>query len=103
MRMEDPKEKMDARAKLAAEKFPMYFSALEKMMKENGSTGFFVGNKMTIADIAMWRLFGWLKGGNLDGLPTDLIDKHPLLLKSFNDIDAHPQIKSWMDSHYAKK
>ena len=102
MRMAE-EEKLEARKKLAEDKIPMYLAALEAIMIANGSTGFFVGDKMTIADIALWRLFGWLKGGNLDGLPTDLIDKHPLLLKSFNDIDAHPQIKSWMDSHYAKK
>ena len=29
-------------------------------MTENGSTGFFVGNKMTIADLAMWRMWGWI-------------------------------------------
>jgi len=102
MRMAE-EEKLEARKKLAEDKIPMYLAALEAIMIANGSTGFFVGDKMTIADIALWRLFGWLKGGNLDGLPTDLIDKHPLLLKSFNDIDTHPQIKSWMDSHYAKK
>ena len=29
-------------------------------MTENGSTGFFVGNKMTVADLAMWRMWGWI-------------------------------------------
>jgi len=96
-------EKLEARKKLATDKLPMYFSALEGIMKANGSTGFFVGNKMTIADLAMWRLFGWIKGGALDGLPTDLLDSYPLLTKFFNDIDSHPQIKAWMDSHYPKK
>ena len=103
MRMADPKEKMEARANLAADKLPMYFSALEKMMKENGSTGYFVGNKMTIADIAMWRLFGWFKGGALDGIPTDILDSYPLLTQLFNNMDANPQIKAWMESQYPKK
>ena len=35
----------------------------------SGSTGFYVGSAMTIADIAMWRLLGWFKGGALDGIP----------------------------------
>jgi len=96
-------EKLEARKKLATDKLPMYFSALEKIMKDNGSTGFFVGSKMTIADLAMWRLFGWINGGILDGLPTDLLDSYPLLTKFFNDMDGHPQIKAWMDSHYPKK
>ena len=102
MRMEEA-EKLEARKKLVADKLPMYFSALEGIMKANGSTGFFVGNKMTIADLAMWRLFGWIKGGVLDGIPTDVMDSYPLLIKLFNDMDSHPKIKAWMDSHYPKK
>merc|ERR1712109_158547 len=102
MRMGDA-EKSEARKALASDKLPMYFSALEAMMKENGSTGFFVGDKMTIADIAMWRLMGWFKGGALDGISTDMLDKYPLLTKSFDDTDSHPKIKAWMDSHYPKK
>ena len=102
MRMGDA-EKLEARKVLASDKLPMYFSALEAMMKANGSTGFFVGDKMTIADIAMWRLMGWFKGGALDGISTDMLDKYPLLTKSFNDTESHPKIKAWMDSHYPKK
>ena len=37
-----------------------YLTALERIMTENGSTGFFVGNKMTVADLAMWRMWGWI-------------------------------------------
>merc|ERR1711981_663474 len=81
MRMENEKEKMEARSKLAADTFPMYFSALEKIMQTNGSTGFYVGSSMTIADIAMWRLLGWFKSGILDGIPKDILDeKYPLML-----------------------
>ena len=123
MRMTDDKEKLAARAAIAADKLPMYFAALEKMLEANGSTGnfkcssifilnwfimkiisgFFVGKSMTIADIAMWRLLGWIKCGVLDGIPKDIIDKYPLLLKGFNDMDAHPEIRAWMDSRYPKK
>ena len=38
-RIADPKEKMEARAALCAGKFPMYFKALENILKENGETG----------------------------------------------------------------
>ena len=79
----------------------MYFSALEKIMQINGSTGFYVGNSMTIADIAMWRLLGWFKSGILDGIPKDILDeKYPLMLQNYNDIDANPEIRAWMESHY---
>ena len=41
MRMTDDKEKLAARAAIAADKLPMYFAALEKMLEANGSTGNF--------------------------------------------------------------
>ena len=80
-----------------------HFAALEKLMAANGSTGFYVGSKMTIADLAMYRLLGWLKCGVLDGIPTDIVDAYPLLLQNFNDLDANPDIRAWMDTHYPKK
>ena len=58
---------------------------------------------MTVADIAMWRLLGWFKGGVLDGLPTDLIDKYSLLSKFWNDMDANPDIKAYMEAKYPPK
>ena len=103
MFIKDDKEKLELRAKLAADTLPMYFSALEKLMTANGSTEFYVGDAMTIADIAMWRLLGWFKGGNLDGIPVDLVDKYPLLLQNYKNTDAHSEIRAWMDSRYSKK
>ena len=102
MRME-AKEKEEARKELATVTLPKYLKALEKIMSENGSTGFYVGSKMTIADIAMWRLFGWLTGGIVDGLPTTLLDSTPQVLTNFKTTDQHPEIKQWMESHYPKK
>merc|ERR1712032_1287253 len=53
-------EKKAARVVLATESLPKYFTALEKLMSENGSSGFYVGKSMTIAGLAMWRLLGWV-------------------------------------------
>merc|ERR1712036_94487 len=98
-RMKDADEKMEARKVIAEVTLPKYLTALEKIMKENGSTGFYVGTTMTIADIAMWRLFGWLSGGIVDGLPTTLLDSTPQVLGNFKTTDQHPEIKQWMDTH----
>jgi len=101
-RMADAETKMAARAVLADVTFPKYLTALEKIMQDNGSTGFYVGDKITIADIAMWRMLGWLKGGIVDGIPTTLLDKYPLVLDSWNKTETHPQIAEWMTKHYKK-
>ena len=99
----EAKEKTEAREQLATVTLPMYLKALEKIMTENGSTGFYVTSKMTIADIAMWRLFGWLTGGIVDGLPTTMLEPYPQLLANFKTTDQHPEIADWMTKHYPKK
>merc|ERR1712001_119620 len=103
MRIPDQKEKLEARATLASGKLPFYFGALETFLTQNGSTGFYVGSTMTIADLAMWRLLGWFKGRALDGIPTDIFDTYPLVLQHYNSIDAHPEIRKWMETRYSKK
>merc|ERR1711936_1245577 len=102
-RMKDADEKMEARKVIAEVTLPKYLTALEKIMKENGSTGFYVGTKMTIADIAMWRLFGWLSGGIVDGIPTNIMEPYNEVNENFKATDSHPEIRSWMDTHYPKK
>ena len=72
-------------------------------MKSLPLSGFYVGKSMTIADIAVWRLLGWFKKGVLDGIPADIFDSQALVLKHFNDVGAHPQIKAWMESHYGSQ
>jgi len=103
MGMKDEAEKMAARAVLAETTLPKYLTALEKIITDNGSTGFYVGSKMTIADIAMWRMLGWFKGGVLDGIPSTIIDSYPLVLESWTKTETHPQIAAWMAQHYPKK
>ena len=102
MRMTDVNEKLEARKQLAKDTFPMYLKALEKMMTQNGSTGFYVGSKMTIADIAMWRMMAWITGGHLDGVPTTILDPYPQLMANMKTIGANPKIAVWMAKHYAK-
>merc|ERR1712024_61450 len=90
MRMKDADEKMEARKVIAEVTLPKYLTALEKIMKENGSTGFYVGTKMTIADIAMWRLFGWLSGGIVDGIPPTIMEPYKEVNANFKATDTHP-------------
>jgi len=96
MRVDDAAVKAAGRAELAATTLPKYLTALEKMMSENGSTGFYVGNKMTIADLAMWRMWGWIAGGILDGIPTTLLDAYPQVKKHTEAIGAVPEVAAWM-------
>ena len=62
--------------------------------------GFYVGKSMTIADLAMWRLLGWVTGGALDGLPRDTLDAFPQLQANFQATANNEKIKAWMAEKY---
>jgi glutathione S-transferase len=103
MREPDAEKKMALRKTLADETLPRWFGYLEKLLQDNGATASFVGSSITIADIAVWRMLGWLKGGILDGIPSTVADPFPLLTAHFKAVDEHPKIRAWMDSKYPKK
>ena len=120
MRMKDEQEKLAARKEISTGKLPEYLQALETLLTQNGSTGetfrsqlaehhtltgslgFYVGNKMTIADLAIWRLMGWINGGVLDGIPKEILDPYKQVNGHFKSMEANPQIRAYMKEKYNK-
>jgi len=102
MREKDPETRAALRQTLARDTLPQWLGYLEALLSGNGNTGYFVGHSMTIADLAIWRLVGWLRGGILDGIPKDLVDPFPLLDAHYQAIDNHPGVRGWMHTHYGK-
>jgi glutathione S-transferase len=100
MREKDTEKKAAMRTQLATTTLPKYFGFLEMLLEQNGDTGYYVGDCLSIADLAIWRLLGWLASGMLDGIPTDVMAPFPLVTAHFQAIEAHPKVRSWMDSHY---
>ena len=111
MSIKDCQEKKAARAEVCAVKLPKYLQALEKILEQNGSTGkwfcsrrgilrvliipsgFYVGHDMTIADLAVWRLLGWIFGGALDGIPQEILQSYTQIYANFKTMDENPKIK----------
>ena len=58
---------------------------------------------MTIADLAIWRLIGWLKSGLLEGVPISIVDPYKNLVMMRDEIYKHPKIKEWMIIKYGKE
>ncbi len=76
IREKDEHKKIEDRLLLKNKLLPRWFRYLENILSESTSD-WFVENKMTIADIAMWRLLGWLISGIIDGIPTTIVDSYP--------------------------
>jgi glutathione S-transferase len=99
MRIKDTHAKLAARKVLAEESLPKWLSYLEALAPTDGRT-YFVGNTLTIADLAIWRLMDWIKGGILDGVPVHIIDPYPGLQVHHDRIGSIPKIQQWMRENY---
>jgi len=54
-------------------------------------------NKITsVADLAVWRLCGWISGGVIDGIPTNLLEGFPLLSVHQMKISNLPKVMEWV-------
>ena len=73
---EDVQKKMAMRRELAGKTLPEWATYLERLLIANGSTGFLVGNALTVADLKLYWIVDWLTSGILDGIPTDLFDSY---------------------------
>ena len=99
----DPNKREKLRKELAVDGFPKAFNYLEKLLENNNFEKWFVGENISIADIAIWRLMGWLTSGMIDHIPTDLLNSFPLLTKLCSDVNEHPKVNEWVVKTHPKK
>ena len=102
IREKDEQKKLEDRLLLKNKLLPRWFRYLENILSESTSD-WFVENKMTIADIAMWRLLGWLISGIIDGIPTTIVDNYPKLKNIHTNVHHHPKVQEWMLKTYGKE
>jgi glutathione S-transferase len=53
------------------------------------------GSELSVADIKIFIVAGWLKGGILDHVPTDCLAGNPKLERLYESVKAHPKIAAW--------
>ena len=98
MREQDPDKKKLMRQELSKNDLPKYFGYLENLLKNENI--WFAENRMTIADIAIWRLMGWLKSGVIDDIPQDITDDFNKLNRVYNEVNNNTDIKRWVSETY---
>ncbi|XP_046358264.2 glutathione S-transferase 1-like [Haliotis rufescens] len=70
------------------ETFPKYLQALEKILTENG-TGFFVGKKITVADVAVFDSIS-------ERIEDSLLSKYPKIKANLKTVAANDRIKAYI-------
>lgn len=89
------KEQYEKEAKAAIPVFLKYFEDI--LRSNNGGKGFFVGDKLTYADIVPFNLFNhFFAKGKLECSPEELKD-FPLLTEHYNRVANVPNIKKWLE------
>jgi len=53
------------------------------------------GDQVSVADIKLFVVVGWLKKGALDHVPTDVLDHCPKLQTLFERVKSHPRVVDW--------
>ena len=102
IREKNEQKKIEDRKTLTNKLLPRWFKYLENLLYDEHSD-WFVKNKMTIADIAIWRLIGWLTSGIIDGIPTTIVNDFPKLKNVHYNVHHHPKVQEWMMKTYGKE
>ena len=94
-------EKIKAnRQELSKGELPRKLKMLERSIAENSD--WIVESNISITDIAIWRLMGWLSSGTIDGIPTDLLKDFPKIRRVCLAVDAHQKVQEWIEKTYPK-
>jgi prostaglandin-H2 D-isomerase / glutathione transferase len=57
---------------------------------------------ITIADLAVWRLIGWLSSGMLDGIPTTFLEDLPNIKRVCSSVEDNQKVQEWIKKTYPK-
>ena len=95
----DTEKRMEMRSELSETVLPHWLRFMETLLEDNGKTGYFVDDSLTVADLAAWRLCGWISGGIIDGVPETILDTYPLLNTHQNLISNLPKVVEWLEKN----
>jgi len=99
MKESDPIKKKAMRKELTSNELPTYFGYLQDILSAN-SSDWFVGDNMTIADLAVWSLLGWIASGVIDDISLEVIQRFEGLVRLYNKINKNPRVREWKIQTY---
>mmetsp|Transcript_73646 Transcript_73646/g.158008 ORF Transcript_73646/g.158008 Transcript_73646/m.158008 type:complete len:255 (-) Transcript_73646:12-776(-) len=100
-------QKKKMRQRLSVDVLPRWFDYLERALVENdvcfaSENGFCIGDKLTIADLALSCFLGWFQSGAFDGIPETILDSYPRLTMVLQSVAAVPKVFHWRKTHETK-
>ncbi|XP_041375787.1 glutathione S-transferase 1-like [Gigantopelta aegis] len=92
----DETKKEELKKKVGEEDYPKFCAKMEMWLKENGEHGVFVGNDITVADMAVFDVMWSTRKHSVNNSVFD-DDKYKLLMANFKKIETHPKIAAWIE------
>jgi glutathione S-transferase len=90
-----------AREALAESWIPVYLRGFAEML-ERGGGRYFADGRLTVADLAVAGVTGWISHGALDHIPSDLVTKiTPALAEHAGRVFQEPQVAAYYASRAA--
>eukprot|EP00048_Salpingoeca_helianthica_P014953 m.224384 g.224384 ORF g.224384 m.224384 type:complete len:207 (+) comp16457_c0_seq1:3687-4307(+) len=86
------------RESFAAEGAPRFLAYLERRLHDNGGQ-FYVGQSLTIADLASYNAVTNFRSGFFDFVSPSLLDPFPLLRAHADHVRAHPRLAAHFAAH----
>ena len=97
----DDEEKRKVREALVAGPIPLFLGRLETMLNERGGR-YFAGNRLSVADFKVLMLTRYLQSGQLDHVPTDIVQQSaPALVEHCASISAVPEVVAYYERRAA--
>lgn len=83
---------------------PRLIGGMERAVasREEGAEPWLVGGQMTYADITVYATLDMFKKGVVDHIPTDFLDKYPLVNNAWRAVEEHEKVKEWNETHKYK-
>jgi glutathione S-transferase len=100
MRERDPEKKRALRVALGEETLPQWFAQLDARLTTFGPGPYCVGEQLSVADLAIWRMLDWLTSGLLDGVPTTLLEPHVRLQALCDTVASREDVQGWMARYH---
>ena len=101
MRENNSALKKAMRKDLSKASLPRLIGFLEELLVSQQST-WFVGDTMTIADLAIWRLMGSLTSEVTEHIPNDILSSFPRVQKICWAVGENPRVIEWIQKTYPK-
>lgn len=90
-----------AREKLVDGWIPVFLKGFNELLDRGGD--YFADNRLTVADLKVAGITGWFRSGQLDHIPTDLVDRvAPKLVAHEQRVAGDPVVTAYYASRKAQ-